>query len=175
MRGTFANIRIRNEMAPGTEGGFTKLYPEEKIMPVFEAVEEYKKRKTDLIVIGGKEYGTGSSRDWAAKGTKLLGVKSVFAESFERIHRSNLIGMGILPLQFIDGMDRKKLKLNGSEIITVNGIEKGLNPGDKLSVEFKHQNGEIKKIKMLCRIDTNNELEYYKHGGILQYVLRNTI
>jgi len=175
MRGTFANIRIRNEMAPGTEGGFTKLYPEEKIMPVFEAVEEYKKRKTDLIVIGGKEYGTGSSRDWAAKGTKLLGVKSVFAESFERIHRSNLIGMGILPLQFIDGMDRKKLKLTGSEIITVNGIEKGLNPGDKLSVEFKYQNGEIKKIKMLCRIDTNNELEYYKHGGILQYVLRNTI
>ena len=175
MRGTFANIRIRNEMAPGTEGGFTKLHPEEKIMPVFEAVEEYKKRKTDLIVIGGKEYGTGSSRDWAAKGTKLLGVKSVFAESFERIHRSNLIGMGILPLQFIDGMDRKKLKLTGSEIITVNGIEKGLNPGDKLSVEFKYQNGEIKKIKMLCRIDTNNELEYYKHGGILQYVLRNTI
>ena len=175
MRGTFANIRIRNEMAPGTEGGFTKLYPEEKIMPVFEAVEEYKKRKTDLIVIGGKEYGTGSSRDWAAKGTKLLGVKSVFAESFERIHRSNLIGMGILPLQFIDGMDRKKLSLKGSEIITVNGIENGLNPGDKLSVEFKYQNGEIKKIKMLCRIDTNNELEYYKHGGILQYVLRNTI
>ncbi len=175
MRGTFANIRIRNEMAPGTEGGFTKLYPEEKIMPVFEAVEEYKKRKTDLIVIGGKEYGTGSSRDWAAKGTKLLGVKSVFAESFERIHRSNLIGMGILPLQFIDGMDRKKLNLKGSEIITVNGIEKGLNPGDKLSVEFKYQNGEIKKIKMLCRIDTSNELEYYKHGGILQYVLRNTI
>ncbi len=175
MRGTFANIRIRNEMAPGTEGGFTKLYPEEKVMPVFEAVEEYKKRKTDLIVIGGKEYGTGSSRDWAAKGTKLLGVKSVFAESFERIHRSNLIGMGILPLQFIDGMDRKKLKLLGSEIITVKGIEKGLNPGDKLSVEFKYQNGEIKKIKMLCRIDTNNELEYYKHGGILQYVLRNTI
>ena len=175
MRGTFANIRIRNEMAPGTEGGFTKLYPEEKIMPVFEAVEEYKKRKTDLIVIGGKEYGTGSSRDWAAKGTKLLGVKSVFAESFERIHRSNLIGMGILPLQFIDGMDRKKLKLIGSEIVFVKGIEKGLNPGDKLSVEFKYQNGETKKIKMLCRIDTNNELEYYKHGGILQYVLRNTI
>jgi aconitate hydratase len=175
MRGTFANIRIRNEMAPGTEGGFTKLYPEEKVMPVFEAVEEYKKRKTDLIVIGGKEYGTGSSRDWAAKGTKLLGVKSVFAESFERIHRSNLIGMGILPLQFIDGMDRRKLNLTGSEIITVSGIEKGLNPGNKLSVEFKYQNGEIKKIKMLCRIDTNNELEYYKHGGILQFVLRNTI
>jgi len=175
MRGTFANIRIRNEMAPGTEGGFTTLYPEKKVMPIYDAVVEYKKRGTDLVVIGGKEYGTGSSRDWAAKGTKLLGVKTVIAESFERIHRSNLIGMGILPLQFIDGMDRKKLKLKGSEIISINGIEKGLNPGDKLSVEFKYQNGEIKKIKMLCRIDTNNELEYYKHGGILQYVLRNTI
>ena len=112
MRGTFANIRIRNEMAPGTEGGFTKLYPDGKVMPIYDAVVEYKKRGTDLIVIGGKEYGTGSSRDWAAKGTKLLGIKAVIAESFERIHRSNLIGMGILPLQFMDGVDRKKLKLN---------------------------------------------------------------
>ncbi|MDA7460383.1 aconitate hydratase AcnA, partial [Candidatus Pelagibacter ubique] len=118
MRGTFANIRIRNEMAPGTEGGFTKLYPEEKVMPVYNAVEEYKKRGTDLVVIGGKEYGTGSSRDWAAKGTKLLGVKVVIAESFERIHRSNLIGMGVLPLQFTEGHDRVNLKLIGSELIT---------------------------------------------------------
>ena len=118
MRGTFANIRIRNEMAPGTEGGFTKLYPEEKVMPVYNAVEEYKKRGTDLVVIGGKEYGTGSSRDWAAKGTKLLGVKVVIAESFERIHRSNLIGMGVLPLQFTEGNDRINLKLIGSELIT---------------------------------------------------------
>ncbi|NCX65091.1 MAG: aconitate hydratase AcnA, partial [Proteobacteria bacterium] len=123
MRGTFANIRIRNEMAPGTEGGFTKLYPEEKIMPVYDAVVEYKKRGTDLVVIGGKEYGTGSSRDWAAKGTKLLGVKAVIAESFERIHRSNLIGMGILPLQFIDGMNRTNLKLVGSELISVLNLE----------------------------------------------------
>ena len=174
-RGTFANIRIRNEMAPGTEGGFTKLYPEEKVMPVYDAVVEYKKRGTDLIVIGGKEYGTGSSRDWAAKGTKLLGIKSVLAESFERIHRSNLIGMGILPLQFINGQNRKKLNLDGSELISIKGIKEGLKPGDKVSVEFKYKNGDTKKIEMLCRIDTNNELEYFKHGGILQYVLRNMI
>ena len=175
MRGTFANIRIRNEMAPGTEGGFTKLYPEGKILPIYDAVVEYKKRGTDLVVIGGKEYGTGSSRDWAAKGTKLLGVKVVIAESFERIHRSNLIGMGILPLQFIDNINRSNLNLVGSELISVTGIEKGINPSDEVDVEIKYLSGEIKKIKTLCRIDTQNELEYYKNGGILQYVLRNMI
>ena len=175
MRGTFANIRIRNEMAPGTEGGFTKLYPEEKIMPIYDAVVEYKNRGTDLVVIGGKEYGTGSSRDWAAKGTKLLGVKAVLAESFERIHRSNLIGMGILPLQFINNLNRKNLNLIGSELITIAEIEKGINPSDKVIVEIKYASGEIKKIETLCRIDTKNELEYYKNGGILQYVLRNMI
>ena len=175
MRGTFANIRIRNEMAPGTEGGFTKLYPEEKVMPVYDAVVEYKKRGTDLVVIGGKEYGTGSSRDWAAKGTKLLGVKAVLAESFERIHRSNLIGMGVLPLQFVGEMNRENLNLKGSELISIIDIEKGINPRDDVEVEFKYQSGDIKKIKMLCRIDTKNELEYYKNGGILQYVLRNMI
>ncbi len=173
MRGTFANIRIRNEMAPGTEGGFTKLYPEGKVMPIYDAVVEYKKRGTDLIVVGGKEYGTGSSRDWAAKGTKLLGIKAVIAESFERIHRSNLIGMGILPLQFINGIDRKKIGLIGSELISVLGIEDGVNPSDNVEVEIKYQSGEIKKIQTLCRIDTKNELEYYKNGGILQFVLRN--
>ena len=175
MRGTFANIRIRNEMAPGTEGGYTKLYPEEKVMPIYDAVIEYKKRGTDLVVIGGKEYGTGSSRDWAAKGTKLLGVKAVIAESFERIHRSNLIGMGILPLQFISKMNRKNLKLNGSELITVVDIENGINPSDIVKIEIKYSSGELKKIETLCRIDTKNELEYYKNGGILQYVLRNMI
>ncbi|MDA8832003.1 aconitate hydratase AcnA [Candidatus Pelagibacter bacterium] len=175
MRGTFANIRIRNEMAPGTEGGFTKLYPEEKVMPVYNAVEEYKKRGTDLVVIGGKEYGTGSSRDWAAKGTKLLGVKVVIAESFERIHRSNLIGMGVLPLQFTEGHDRVNLKLIGSELITILQIEDGINASDHVQVEIKYASGDIKKIKTLCRIDTKNELEYYKNGGILQYVLRNMI
>ncbi len=175
MRGTFANIRIRNEMAPGTEGGFTKLYPEGKVMSVYDAVVEYKKRGTDLIVVGGKEYGTGSSRDWAAKGTKLLGVKVVLAESFERIHRSNLIGMGILPLQFLENMNRKNLKLDGSELISVIDIEKGLNPSDKIKLEIKYLSGDIKTIDTLCRIDTKNELEYYKNGGILQYVLRNMI
>ena len=172
MRGTFANIRIKNEMAPGTEGGFTKVYPEEKVMPIYDAVKEYKKRGTDLVVIGGKEYGTGSSRDWAAKGTKLLGVKAVIAESFERIHRSNLIGMGVLPLQFTDKMNRKNLNLIGSELITIIELEKGIEPSDQVLVEIKYASGEIKKIKTLCRIDTKNELEYYKNGGILQYVLR---
>ena len=175
MRGTFANIRIRNEMAPGTEGGFTKIYPEGKVLPVYDAVVEYKNRGNDLVVIGGKEYGTGSSRDWAAKGTKLLGVKLVIAESFERIHRSNLIGMGILPLQFINNMNRKNLNLIGSELISVLDIENGVNPSDEVSIEIKYASGDIKKVKTLCRIDTKNELEYYKNGGILQYVLRNMI
>ena len=175
MRGTFANIRIRNEMAPGTEGGFTKLYPEGKVMPVYDAIVEYKKRGTDLVVIGGKEYGTGSSRDWAAKGTKLLGVKVVIAESFERIHRSNLIGMGILPLQFKDKMNRLNLNFDGSELISIVDIEKGINPSDIVKVEIKYLSGDTRIIETLCRIDTNNELEYYKNGGILQYVLRNMI
>jgi aconitate hydratase len=175
MRGTFANIRIKNEMAPDIEGGFTKLYPEAKVMSVYKAVEEYKKRGTDLAVIGGKEYGTGSSRDWAAKGTKLLGVKVVIAESFERIHRSNLIGMGVLPLQFTEGNNRTNLNLIGSELITVLDIQEGVNPSDHVQVEIKYTSGDIKKIKTLCRIDTKNELEYYKNGGILQYVLRNMI
>ena len=175
MRGTFANIRIRNEIVPGTEGGFTKIYPEGKVMPVYDAVMEYKKRGTDLIVIGGKEYGTGSSRDWAAKGTKLLGIKAVIAESFERIHRSNLIGMGILPLEFIENINRKNLNLKGSELISVINLEKGINPSEKVELQIKYVTGEIKKIKTLCRIDTKNELEYYKNGGILQYVLRNMI
>jgi len=174
-RGTFANIRIKNEMAPGTEGGFTKLYPEGKVMPVYDAVVEYKKRGTDLVVIGGKEYGTGSSRDWAAKGTKLLGVKAVIAESFERIHRSNLIGMGILPLQFIENMDRKNLSLIGSELISIVELENGIKPSEKVLVEIKYASGDIKKINTLCRIDTKNELEYYKNDGILQYVLRKMI
>jgi aconitate hydratase len=173
MRGTFANIRIKNEMAPGTEGGVTMLYPDKKVMPVFDASMEYQKRKIDLIVIAGKEYGTGSSRDWAAKGTKLLGVKAVIAESFERIHRSNLVGMGILPLQFKEGFSRKTLNLKGSEIINILNVEKGLKPREEVTVEFLYEDGSSKKINVLSRIDTDNETEYYKHGGILQYVLRN--
>ena len=152
MRGTFANIRIRNEMAPGTEGGLTKLYPDDEVMSVYDASVEYQKRGVDLVVIAGKEYGTGSSRDWAAKGTKLLGIKAVIAESFERIHRSNLVGMGILPLQFANDINRKNLKLNGSELFTILNIEKGINPRDEIIVEIKYADGTLKKIKTICRI-----------------------
>ena len=175
IRGTFGNIKIRNEMASGTEGGFTTLQPDGKVMNVYDAAIEYKKRKNDLVVIAGKEYGTGSSRDWAAKGTKLLGIKAVIAESFERIHRSNLIGMGVLPLQFKKGFDRKKLNITGSELITVVDINKGVKPRQEVSCEIKYKDGTSKTIKVLCRIDTENEVEYYKNGGILQYVLRNMI
>ncbi len=175
MRGTFGNIKIRNEMAPGTEGGFTTLQPDGKIMSVYDAAIEYKKRNNDLVVIAGKEYGTGSSRDWAAKGTKLLGIKAVLAESFERIHRSNLVGMGVLPLQFNEGFDRKKLNITGAELITVINIAKGIKPREEVSCEIKYKDGTSKTIKVLCRIDTANEIEYYKNGGILQYVLRNML
>ncbi|MDC0628415.1 aconitate hydratase AcnA [Pelagibacteraceae bacterium] len=175
MRGTFGNIKIRNEMALGTEGGFTTLQPDGKVMSVYDAAIVYKKRNNDLVVIAGKEYGTGSSRDWAAKGTKLLGIKAVLAESFERIHRSNLVGMGVLPLQFKDGFDRKKLNITGSELITVIDISKGVKPREEVSCEIKYKDGTSKTIKVLSRIDTANEVEYYKNGGILQYVLRNMI
>jgi len=175
MRGTFGNIRIKNEMAPDTEGGFTKIYPEGKDATVFDAVMEYKKRGTPLVVIGGKLYGSGSSRDWAAKGTQLVGVKVVIAESFERIHRSNLVGMGVLPLQFKEGMDRKNLKLIGSELITVIDVEKGLKPLQDVKVEIKYADGTSKTIETTCRIDTDNEVLYYTNGGILQYVLRNML
>jgi len=175
VRGAFGNIRIRNEMATETEGGFTKLYPEGKVMSIYEAAMEYKKRGNDLVVIAGKEYGAGSSRDWAAKGTKLLGVKAVIAESFERIHRSNLIGMGILPLQFKDGFNRKKLNLKGSELFTIVDIEKGIGPGGEVECEIKYADGSVKKINLLSRIDTINEVEYYKNDGILKYVLRSML
>ena len=175
MRGTFGNIRIKNEIAPGTEGGFTKIYPEGTDATVFDAVMEYKKRGTPLVVIGGKLYGSGSSRDWAAKGTQLVGIRVVIAESFERIHRSNLVGMGVLPLQFKEGMDRKNLKLVGSELITVIDVEKGLKPLQDVKVEIKYADGTAKTIDTTCRIDTDNEVLYYINGGILQYVLRNML
>ena len=174
VRGTFANIRIKNQMVDDF-GGYTKHYPTGNIGEIHKIAKMYESKDIPLIVVAGKEYGTGSSRDWAAKGTKLLGIKVVIAESFERIHRSNLIGMGILPLQFNDGTDRLNLKLKGSELISINNIEKGFFPQDQVELEIKYLSGEIKKIKTLCRIDTNNELEYYKNGGILQYVLRKMI
>jgi aconitate hydratase len=162
-------------MAAGTEGGFTTLQPDKIVMSVYDAAIEYKKRNNDLVVIAGKEYGTGSSRDWAAKGTKLLGIKAVLAESFERIHRSNLVGMGVLPLQFKEGFDRKKLNITGTELITIVDIDKGVKPREEVSCEIKYKDGTSKTIKVLSRIDTANEVEYYKNGGILQYVLRNMI
>lgn len=175
MRGTFANIRIRNEMVPGVEGGFTKFIPDNKVMPIYDAAMNYQTLGVPLVIFAGKEYGTGSSRDWAAKGTKLQGVKAVIAESFERIHRSNLIGMGILPLQFVDGINRKSLQLDGTERISIEGLNDNLKPGMRLEVIIEKVTGEQKKIEVLSRIDTGNELEYYRHGGILSYVLRNML
>ena len=172
MRGTFANIRIRNEMTPGKEGGITRYIPTGETMSIYDAAMLYQKEKQALVVIAGKEYGTGSSRDWAAKGTNLLGVKAVITESFERIHRSNLIGMGILPLQFSNGVTRKTLELEGSERISID-VSNHLTPGSMVTVTIERPNGTKEEIQTLCRIDTADELEYYKNGGILQYVLRN--
>ncbi|HVT62138.1 MAG TPA: aconitate hydratase AcnA [Legionellaceae bacterium] len=172
MRGTFANIRIRNEMTPDVVGGVTRYIPSQTVMPIYDAAMLYQAESNPLVIFAGKEYGTGSSRDWAAKGTNLLGVKAVIAESFERIHRSNLIGMGVLPLQFINDTTRQTLNLNGNERITVD-VDQNLQPGAHLTVHIKTDNGQHDTIQVLCRIDTGNELEYYKNGGILQYVLRN--
>ncbi|KTD09439.1 aconitate hydratase AcnA [Legionella jamestowniensis] len=172
MRGTFANIRIRNEMTPGIEGGITRHIPSNEIMSIYDASMLYQKENHQLVVIAGKEYGTGSSRDWAAKGTNLLGVKAVITESFERIHRSNLIGMGVLPLQFQEGTNRLTLSLDGTERISID-INDSLKPGAKLPVVIERWDGTKETIEVICRIDTNNELDYYRHGGILQYVLRN--
>ncbi len=173
MRGTFANIRIRNETVPGIEGGMTKHLPDGKVMPIYDAAMQYQKEGVPLVIIAGKEYGTGSSRDWAAKGTKLLGARAVIVESFERIHRSNLVGMGVLPLQFKDGMTRLTLKLDGSERFDIAGIAQGLKPRGELSCRIHRASGAIETIPLLCRIDTVDELEYFRHGGILPYVLRS--
>jgi len=173
MRGTFANIRIRNEMVPGVVGGVTIHVPSGKQMSVYDAAQQYAKTGTPLVVVGGKEYGTGSSRDWAAKGTVLLGVKAVVTESFERIHRSNLIGMGVLPLQFQGNVSRKTLKLDGSETFDISGVAAGLKPRQELDCTITYKNAKKKRIKLLCRIDTLDEVEYFRHGGILHYVLRN--
>ena len=171
MRGTFANIRIKNEILPETEGGFTKSFVSNKSMPIYDASQEYIQSNIDTVIIAGKEYGTGSSRDWAAKGTKLLGVKAVIAESFERIHRSNLIGMGVLPLEFLD-TDRKKLNITGDEKISIYGIT-NLTPNCLLNCKIIGK--KINKINLKCRIDTNKELDYYKAGGILNFVLSEII
>jgi len=173
MRGTFANIRIKNETAPGTEGGVTKYAPTGEVMPIYDAAMRYMADGVPLIAIAGKEYGTGSSRDWAAKGTRLLGIKAVIAESFERIHRSNLVGMGVLPLEFKDGQTRKTLGLDGSEVIDIVGVEQGLKPRMDLTCRIHRADGKVDEIQLRCRIDTLDEVDYYKHGGILPYVLRS--
>ncbi|WP_144186602.1 aconitate hydratase AcnA [Elioraea rosea] len=171
MRGTFANIRIKNEMVPGIEGGITKHHPSGEVLPIYDAAMRYKAEGVPLVVIGGKEYGTGSSRDWAAKGTMLLGVKAVIAQSFERIHRSNLVGMGVLPLVFKEGMDRRTLGFTGEELLDVEGLT-ALKPRMELSLVIHRPGGTVDRVPVLCRVDTLDEVEYYRHGGILQYVLR---
>lgn len=172
-RGTFANIRLRNELAPGTEGGVTRHMPDGQQMWIYDAAQKYHAEQTPLVVFAGKEYGTGSSRDWAAKGTLLLGIQAVIAESFERIHRSNLVGMGILPLQFPEGVTRKTLGLDGSEVIDLTGIGAGITPRMNVACKITRADGSSETIELLCRIDTLDEVEYYRNDGILQYVLRN--
>jgi aconitate hydratase len=171
MRGTFANIRIRNRLAPGTEGGVTRYLPTGEVMPIYDAAMRYKETGTPLIILAGKEYGTGSSRDWAAKGTNLLGVRAVIAESFERIHRSNLVGMGVLALQFLEGQNAESLGLTGEEHFTLSDLQ-ALKPRQTLTVRYSRSDGSAGQFELLCRIDTENEIDYFYAGGILPYVLR---
>lgn len=172
MRGTFANIRIRNQMAPGTEGGVTKHQPSGKVMSIYDAAMLYQESNIPLVVFAGKEYGTGSSRDWAAKGTRLLGVRAVIAESFERIHRSNLVGMGILPLQFKANESWSGLNLNGTETITIEGVNDKIKPRQTMTLVITRADGKTDRVQLVCRIDTQDEVDYFRNGGILQYVLR---
>jgi aconitate hydratase len=180
-RGTFANVRIKNLMVPGTEGGVTRILGStgsqgsKDPVSIYEAAEAYHQQGTPLVVIAGQEYGTGSSRDWAAKGTALLGVRAVVAQSFERIHRSNLVGMGVLPLQFKEGTTAQSLKLDGSEVFDVLGLGSHLKPQQDLTLRITRSNGERQEIPVICRIDTPIEIDYYQHGGILPYVLRQLL
>jgi aconitate hydratase len=175
MRGTFANIRLRNELAPGTEGGWTARKPGEKAVTIYDGSMEYQRNGTPLVILAGKEYGTGSSRDWAAKGTLLLGVRAVIAESFERIHRSNLVGMGVLPLEFVNGETRSTLGLTGFETYEIEGMTEEMKPRATLTVRARAAGGTDKTFKAVARIDTPEELSYYRHGGILPYVLRQLV
>jgi aconitate hydratase len=174
-RGTFANIRLRNLLAPGTEGGVTIYLPTGEQMSIYDAAMKYKNDGVPLVVLAGRDYGMGSSRDWAAKGTNLLGVKAVMAQSFERIHRSNLVGLGVLPLQFLEGQSRESLGLTGHETFTIEGLSDSLQPRQKVTVKAKASDGEVKTFEMIVRLDTPVEVEYYKHGGILQMVLRGML
>jgi len=174
-RGTFANVRIKNLMVPGTEGGVTMHMPDGAVLPIYDAAMKYEQEHTSLVVIAGQEYGTGSSRDWAAKGTKLLGVKAVIAQSFERIHRSNLVGMGVLPLQFKERVNAQTLKLDGSEIYDVLGLNANLKPQQDLTLRITCKGGQVENLQVTCRIDTPIEIDYYQHGGILPFVLRQLV
>jgi aconitate hydratase len=174
-RGTFANVRIKNLMVPGVEGGVTVHQPDGESMSIYDAAMRYQSEGVPLVVLAGQEYGTGSSRDWAAKGTRLLGVRAVIAQSFERIHRSNLVGMGVLPCQFKDGMSAQSLKLDGSEMFDLTGFEYGIEPRQKLTLVIHRANGDTEPVAVTLRIDTPIEVEYYQHGGILPYVLRQLI
>jgi aconitate hydratase len=174
MRGTFANIRLRNEMVPGTEGGLTTMAKGGAPESIYDVAMKYEKQNTPLVIIAGKEYGTGSSRDWAAKGTILLGVRAVIAESFERIHRSNLVGMGVLPLEFDDGTTRQSLGLTGFETFDIAGLDAGLKPKSTVTVRAA-ADGKSREFKAVVRIDTPEEMRYYTNGGILPYVLRQLV
>ena len=174
MRGTFANVRLKNKIAPGTEGCWTQRLPDGEQMSIYDAAMKYQAEGTAQIVIAGKEYGSGSSRDWAAKGTYMLGVRAVIAESFERIHRSNLIGMGVLPLEFLRGQTRETLSLTGEETYDISGIAEGLTPGARLDIVAR-SSSKTERFEVVARIDTAVELDYYRHGGILQYVLRQLL
>jgi len=190
-RGTFANVRIKNLMVPGTEGGVTKFYGNRgsnasspkgergegaaATMSIFDAAMKYAETKTPLIILAGHEYGTGSSRDWAAKGTRLLGVRAVVAASFERIHRSNLVGMGVLPLQFADGTNAESLGLDGSEIFSITGLSDSVRPGQQVTLEIQGKDRQSRSVPVKLRIDTPIEIDYYRHGGILPFVLRELV
>ena len=171
-RGTFANVRFKNQLAPGTEGGYTTYFPEDEVTTIYDAAMRYKKDDTPLIALAGSQYGTGSSRDWAAKGTILLGVEAVIATSYERIHRSNLVGMGVLPLQFREGESAVKLGLDGSETFDID-VSDDLQPGGRVPVTAQKEDGETVSFEAVCRIDTPVEIDYYRNGGILHYVLRD--
>ncbi|MFN2148026.1 MAG: aconitate hydratase, partial [Anaerolineales bacterium] len=174
-RGTFGNIRLKNLLLPGVEGGYTRLIPGGNQMSIFDAAEVYRERGVPLIVIAGKEYGTGSSRDWAAKGTNLLGVRAVLAESFERIHRSNLVGMGVLPLEFMPGESAASLGLTGEETYDILGLNEDLEPGDRIRIQATDDADGVKTFQARVRIDTPVEADYYRHGGILHMVLRQML
>ncbi|MFL6542907.1 MAG: aconitate hydratase, partial [Chthoniobacterales bacterium] len=174
-RGTFANVRIKNLMVPGVEGGVTIHQPSGERMSIYDAAMRYQTDNVPLIILAGQEYGTGSSRDWAAKGTRLLGVKAVVAASFERIHRSNLVGMGVLPLQFLDGTNAQSLGLDGTETFSITGLSGSIQPQQQVTLEITRKNGKRENVPVKLRIDTPIEIDYYRHGGILPFVLRELI